>query len=119
MKIHENIRKYMGYMEYNVINAGLIHFTKSLAAGSCNDGIRVLAINPGLTASDRMITMMRSQAEKKLGDPDRWEELLKDLPFERAAKSEEVADLTTFLVSPRCSYISGTVITIDGGAANQ
>ena len=89
------------------------------AAGSCNDGIRVLAINPGLTASDRMVTMMRSQAEKKLGDPDRWEELLKDLPFERAAKSEEVADLTTFLVSPRCSYISGTVITIDGGHSNQ
>jgi len=107
------------YIAGSTGNAGLMHFTKSLAAGSCNDGIRVLAINPGLTASDRMVTMMRSQAEKKLGDPDRWEELLKDLPFERAAKSEEVADLATFLVSPRCSYISGTVITIDGGAANQ
>mgnify|MGYP003321499633 CR=1 FL=1 len=107
------------YIAGSTSNAGLMHFTKSLAAGSCNDGIRVLAINPGLTASDRMITMMRSQAEKKLGDPNRWEELLKDLPFERAAKSEEVADLTTFLVSPRCSYISGTVITIDGGHSNQ
>ena len=107
------------YIAGSTGNAGLMHFTKSLAAGSCNDGIRVLAINPGLTASDRMVTMMRSQAEKKLGDPDRREELLKDLPFERAAKSKEVADLTTFLVSPRCSYISGTVITIDGGHSNQ
>ena len=59
------------------------------------------------------------QAEKQLGDPEKWEELFKDLPFGRAAKAEEVADLATFLVSPRCSYISGTIVTIDGGASNQ
>ena len=38
---------------------------------------------------------------------------------ERAAKAEEVADLTTFLVSPRCSYISGTIISIDAGVSNH
>ena len=38
---------------------------------------------------------------------------------ERAAKAEEVADLTTFLVSPRCDYISGTIIAIDAGHANH
>ena len=41
------------------------------------------------------------------------------LPFQRAAKAEEVADLTTFLVSPRCDYISGTIIAIDAGHANH
>lgn len=108
-----------GYIAGSTGNAGLMHFTRALSAGSSENGIRVLAINPGLTASDRMITMMRSQAEKKLGNPEKWEELLKDLPFGRAAKSEEVADLATFLVSPICSYISGTIVTIDGGASNQ
>jgi len=107
------------YIAGSTGNASLMHFTRALSAGSCDDGIRVLAINPGLTASDRMITMMRSQAEKQLGDPEKWEELFKDLPFGRAAKAEEVADLATFLVSPRCSYISGTIVTIDGGASNQ
>ncbi len=63
--------------------------------------------------------MMRPMAEEKLGDPEKWKELLKELPFKRAAKPEEVADLTTFLVSPRCEYVSGTVITIDGGHSNQ
>ena len=107
------------YIAGSTGNASLMHFTRALSVGSSENGIRVLAINPGLTASDRMITMMRSQAEKKLGDPEKWEELLKDLPFGRAAKSEEVADLATFLVSPRCNYISGTIVTIDGGASNQ
>ena len=34
-------------------------------------------------------------------------------------KAEEAADLTTFLVSPRCDYISGTIIAIDAGHANH
>ena len=66
-----------------------------------------------------MITMMKGQAKEKLGDENKWEELFKDLPLKRAAKAEEVADLTTFLVSPRCSYISGTIITIDAGVSNH
>ena len=63
--------------------------------------------------------MMKGKAKEQFNDEKRWEEFFKDLPFERAAKAEEVADLTTFLVSPRCSYISGTIITIDAGHANH
>ena len=107
------------YIAGTTANAGLMAFTKALSNGSTANGIRVLGINPGLTTSDRLITMMRGQAKEKLGDEERWEELFKDLPFERAAKAEEVADLTTFLVSPRCSYISGTIISIDAGISNH
>jgi 3-oxoacyl-[acyl-carrier protein] reductase len=42
-----------------------------------------------------------------------------DLPFGRMGKPGEVADVVTFLVSPRASYVSGTVVTVDGGAANR
>ena len=107
------------YIAGTTANAGLMAFTKALSNGSTENGIRVLGINPGLTTSDRLITMMRGQAKEKLGDEEKWEELFKDLPFERAAKAEEVADLTTFLVSPRCSYISGTIISIDAGVSNH
>ena len=100
-------------------NASLMAFTKALSNGSTANGIRVLGINPGFTTSDRLITMMKGKAKEQFNDENRWEELFKDLPFQRAAKAEEVADLTTFLVSPRCDYISGTIITIDAGHANH
>ena len=107
------------YIAGTTANAGLMAFTKALSNGSTANGIRVLGINPGFTTSDRLITMMRGKAKEQFNDEERWEELFKDLPFERAAKAEEVADLTTFLVSPRCDYISGTIIAIDAGHANH
>jgi len=42
-----------------------------------------------------------------------------DLPFGRMGQPSEVADVVTFLVSPRASYISGTVVTVEGGAAHR
>ena len=107
------------YIAGTTANAGLMAFTKALSNGSTANGIRVLGINPGFTTSDRLITMMKGKAKEQFNDESRWEELFKDLPFQRAAKAEEVADLTTFLVSPRCDYISGTIIAIDAGHANH
>ena len=46
-----------------------------------------------------------------------WQKMMAGLPFGRPGTSEEVADLVAFLASERASYISGTVITIDAGAA--
>jgi short-subunit dehydrogenase len=112
-------RPMYNYIAGTTANAGLMAFTKALSNGSTANGIRVLGINPGFTTSDRLITMMRGKAKEQFNDEERWEELFKDLPFERAAKAEEVADLTTFLVSPRCDYISGTIIAIDAGHANH
>jgi NAD(P)-dependent dehydrogenase (short-subunit alcohol dehydrogenase family) len=52
-----------------------------------------------------------------LGDESRWEELYDKYPGKRPATAEEVADLCVFLASPKAAYISGTVVTIDGGIA--
>jgi len=59
--------------------------------------------------------LMKTRAERELGDPGRWQEYLKKLPLGRAAKAEEVADLVAFLASDRAAYITGTTIPIDGG----
>jgi 3-oxoacyl-[acyl-carrier protein] reductase len=42
-----------------------------------------------------------------------------DLPFVRTGKPREVADVAAFLASPRASYVSGTIVTVDAGATNR
>jgi NAD(P)-dependent dehydrogenase (short-subunit alcohol dehydrogenase family) len=83
------------------------------------DNIRVVGINPGPVLTERLETLLRNKARVSHGDESRWEEFLEPLPFGRAAHVEEVAAMTAFLASDRASYISGTIVTIDGGAANR
>jgi len=90
-------------------------FTRAVGSTSLDRGVRVLAVNPGPVETDRIKMLMRSRAERELGDPERWQEFMKKLPLGRAATAAEVADLVVFLVSKRASYISGTVHAIDGG----
>jgi 3-oxoacyl-[acyl-carrier protein] reductase len=96
-------------------NAALMAFTQAMGGASVRSGVRVFGINPSATRSDRMETMMRAQAEKKLGDADRWMELTTQLPFGRLMEPREVAEFTVFCCSPRAAYLSGTVINLDGG----
>ena len=104
-----------GYVAGSAGNAALIAFTKAVGSTSLDKGVRVLGCNPGPVETDRIITLMKTRAEREFGDAARWQEYLKKLPLGRAAKAEEVADLVAFLASDRASYISGTVINIDGG----
>ncbi|MBL8381633.1 MAG: SDR family oxidoreductase [Burkholderiales bacterium] len=96
-------------------NAALMAFTKGVGAGATNRGVRVLGVNPTATRTDRIITLTKARAKTALGDESRWEELLTNMPFGRIAEAEEVADLVVYCASDRASYLSGTVIDIDGG----
>jgi len=60
---------------------------------------------------------MKRRALDTHGDEGRWEELFDNYPGGRPATPEEVAELMVFLASPRAGYITGTVVTIDGGIA--
>jgi len=106
-----------GYVAGSMANAGLMAFSRALGAESPNHGVRVVGLNPSATATDRGVTRWRNQAQKDLGDAERWQELTKGFPFGRPAEVKEVADVVVFLCSDRASYVSGTIISVDGGAA--
>ncbi len=110
--------------EFNYItgtagNASLAAFTRAMGGGSPADNIRVVGINPGMTATDRLVTLMKQTARVKGINPDDWRQLTADMPFGRPAEPEEIADLAAFLASDRAAYISGTVMTIDGGLSSR
>lgn len=100
-----------------ITNSGLMAFTRALGSVSPDKGVRVLGVNPGPTLTERLELLMRKKAADRTGDPGRWTDLVAPLPFGRAATPEEVADLIVFAASARASYVSGTVLTVDGGVA--
>jgi NAD(P)-dependent dehydrogenase (short-subunit alcohol dehydrogenase family) len=103
------------YICGSTANAALMAFTQAVGATSPRAGVRVFGINPSPTRSDRMEGMLRAQATQKLGDENRWMELTAKLPFGRLTEPQEIADLTAFSCSPLSTYLSGTVINVDGG----
>ena len=103
------------YIAGSTGNAALNAFTRALGSYSLEDGIRVLAVSPGAVETERLVTLMRARAADQLGDAERWRELMEGLPMGRPATVEEVADVVVFAASARAGYLSGTVITVDGG----
>jgi len=94
-------------------------FTRALGGVSLDKGVRVVGVNPGPVATDRMVKLMKRRALDMHGDEGRWKELYALYPGGRPATAEEVADLMVFLSSPRAGYITGTIVTIDGGIASR
>ena len=107
------------YIAGSTGNAAVMAFTRALGGVSLDDGIRVVGVNPGPVATDRMVKLMKRRALDTHGDEGRWEELFDNYPGGRPATPEEVAELMVFLASPRAGYITGTVVTIDGGIASR
>jgi NAD(P)-dependent dehydrogenase (short-subunit alcohol dehydrogenase family) len=107
------------YIAGSAANASLMAFTRALGGASHADGIRVVGINPGPVATDRLVSLHKQQAAAKFGDESRYEELFKGMSFGRPATSEEIANAVAFLASDRSAYTTGCILTIDGGSSNR
>lgn len=105
------------YIAGSTSNAALMAFTRALGGQSLDYGVRVVGVNPGPVETERMVKINKRRALDWWGDESRWEELREMYPGGRPATAAEVADLMVFLSSPRAAYITGTIVTIDGGIA--
>lgn len=105
------------YIAGSTGNAALMAFTRALGGVSLDYGVRVVGVNPGPVETERMVRLMKRRAVDMFRDEGRWRELFDRYPAGRPATAEEVADLMVFLASPRAAYITGTIVTIDGGIA--
>lgn len=93
-----------GLTTSNGLRAGLAGLARSLATEVAADGVTVNLLLPGYTATDRL-------KELNLSD----ERVRQMVPAGRLGDPRELADLATFLASPRAGYITGQSIAVDGG----
>ncbi len=98
-------------------NAALVAFTRAVGGKSMQDNVRVLGVNPGPVATERIEKMFRMRAEQSFGDASRAHEFSEKLPLGRPASVPELTELFVFLASPHSAYTSGVVFTVDGGIA--
>jgi 3-oxoacyl-[acyl-carrier protein] reductase len=97
------LRANPGQSNYAAAKAGLMAFTKTVAVEVARRGITVNAVAPGLIETDMTA--------------DLPEELVAAVPARRIGTPEEVAACVRFLASAQASYVTGAVLTVDGGLA--
>jgi len=98
-------------------NSALMLATVGLAQVYGPKGIRVNAINPGATLTDRVREALRIEAmARKTTEEEVLQQGQARVPLRRYATAREVADVALFLASSRSSYVTGALIPMDGGS---
>lgn len=99
------IRGNAGQVNYSAAKAGMIGLTKTLAREFAGRSINVNAVAPGF---------IQTAMTDKLSDQDK-QKFIEQIPMKKLGLPEDVADAVLFLVSPLSDYITGQVLTVDGG----
>ncbi len=94
-----------GQANYSAAKAGMIGLTKTLARELAGRGVTVNAVAPGFVKTE--MTAAMNEAALSEG--------LKSVPMGRMAEPEEIAEAVAFLASDRAAYITGTVLSVNGG----
>lgn len=96
------------HASYHSAKAAVIMLTKSLAVEWAEHGIRVNAIAPGYTITPAVRELRRE-------DPERWKFWMSRVPMGRAAETADLQGTAVYLASDASSYMTGSVVVIDGG----
>jgi len=95
----------VGQVNYASSKAGIIGFTKALAQELVRDEVTVNAVAPGFIATE-MVLNIPEKVQKKIKS---------QIPMDRFGDPEEVAEAVAFLASSKSSYMTGTVLEVNGG----
>ncbi len=106
-----------GYV-LGAFNAALLHLTKSLGEHAAGDGIRLTALNPGFTNTERMRTAMEVWANAASMDARSYtSRYVSRLPLGRFAEPEEIARMAVLLASDHFALAVGSSLQADGGTS--
>ena len=98
------------------MNAGLLNLTKALAQEAAAANVLVNSINPGPIRTDRMVYLAQARARDegiRVGEAERL--LVEETLLKRFGEPRDVSALAAFLVSERAGFLTGTMVSIDGG----
>jgi meso-butanediol dehydrogenase/(S,S)-butanediol dehydrogenase/diacetyl reductase len=93
---------------YNVLKAGVVNLSRSIALDYATSGIRCNCVCPGPTATPPYEAM-------RIADPELWQRTCDAVPMGRLADPSEVADAVVFLASDMARFVTGTALVVDGG----
>lgn len=96
-----------GQANYAASKAGVIGLTKSMARELASRNITVNAVAPGFIATDMTAAMTDAAKEATLAQ----------IPLKRVGEPKDISEMVAFLASEKASYITGQVISVDGGMA--
>jgi 3-oxoacyl-[acyl-carrier protein] reductase len=97
----------IGQINYAAAKAGVLGLTTSAALELARYGVRVNAVAPGVVETDMTRTLLTDERFR--------DKYVRDIPLGRIGKPDDIADAVLYLVSPRAGFITGQVLSVDGG----
>jgi 3-oxoacyl-[acyl-carrier protein] reductase len=105
-----------GLVLSNSLRAGLLNALKTAAQELGPEGILINAVAPGYIATERLVEWTNSVARQKEMDVlELRKKSAENIPLKRFGTPEELAEVITFLLSPKNGYLTGQQILVDGG----